>query len=192
GRALGFVFTIVSSLVPLTILVTCTAALAYIQSRFAECPEGTPVDQHQVFALPGNFVAGTASTVAAAIGFAALAVSGIRPIREMGLWVAAGLVLTWLVVVTLFPALQTILGTPVLRRRTTAGRRLLRLIDALPGLTYRWRWVIVPLAVLVMAAGVLALTGVAGLARPLHLETDALDYIDPDLPLYKDARRFEQ
>src|SRR5262249_54036205 len=33
GRSLGFAFTIVSSLVPLTILVTCTAALVYLQSR---------------------------------------------------------------------------------------------------------------------------------------------------------------
>ena len=192
GRALGFVFTIVSSLVPLTILVTCTAALAYIQSRFAECPEGTPVDQHQVFALADKFVATTASIVAAAIGFAALAVSGIRPIREMGLWVAAGLLLTWIVIFTLFPALQKILATPVLRRRTTAGRRLLRLIDALPAFSYRWRWVMLPVAALLMVAGVLAVSGVPGLVRPLHLETDALAYIDPDLPLYKDTRRFEQ
>jgi len=192
GRAFGFVFTIVSSLVPLTILVTCTAALVYIQSRFAECPEGTPVREHQVFALADKFVATTASIVAAAIGFAALAVSGIRPIHEMGLWVAAGLLLTWVVIFTLFPALQTILATPVLRRRTTAGRRLNRLIDALPAFSYRWRWVMLPVAALLMVAGVAALTGVPGLVRPLHLETDALDYIDADLPLYEDTRRFEQ
>src|SRR2546422_2309238 len=36
GRAMGFVFTIVSSLVPLAILITCTAALVYIQSRRSE------------------------------------------------------------------------------------------------------------------------------------------------------------
>src|SRR2546422_1035701 len=59
GRSFGFVFTIVSSLVPLTILVTCTAPLAYIQSRFAQCPEGTPVDQHQVVALADKVVATT-------------------------------------------------------------------------------------------------------------------------------------
>jgi uncharacterized protein len=192
GRTLGFVFTIVSSLVPLTILVTCTAALVYIQSRFAECPEGTPVDTHQVFALADKFVATTASIVAAAIGFVALAVSGIRPIREMGLWVAAGLVLTWVVVFTLFPALQKILATPVVRRRTTAGRGLVRLLDALPAFSYRWRWVMLPVAALLMVAGVASLTGVPGLVRPLRLETDALDYIDQDSPVYKDTRRFEQ
>src|SRR5206468_2958808 len=118
GRTVGFTFTIVSSLVPLTVLITCTAALVYIQSRFAENPGDLPLDEHQVFTLANKFVATTASIVAAAIGFAALAVSGIRPIRQMGLWVAGGLLLTWAVVFTLFPALQKILQTPTLRRRT--------------------------------------------------------------------------
>ena len=39
------------------------------------------------------------------VGFAALAVSDIRPVREMGIWVAVGLFLTWIIVFTLFPAL---------------------------------------------------------------------------------------
>jgi predicted RND superfamily exporter protein len=33
-------------------------------------------------------------------------VSNIRPIHEMGLWVAVGMVFTWVIVFTLFPALQ--------------------------------------------------------------------------------------
>ncbi|HEV8701491.1 MAG TPA: MMPL family transporter [Candidatus Polarisedimenticolia bacterium] len=192
GRVLGFTFTIVSSLVPLTILVTCTAALVYLQSRFAECPEGTDIEAHRVFALANKFVATTASIVAAAIGFAALAVSGIRPIREMGLWVAAGLLLTWGVVFTLFPALQAALSVPVLRRRTGAGRLLVGLVEGLPRLSYRVRWVTVVAAGLLMAAGAGALAGIPGVMEPLRIETDALDYIRKDLPLYKDMRRFEQ
>ncbi len=191
GKVAGFAFTIVSSLVPLTILVTCTAALVYIQSRFAEHPGDTSVDEHQIFTLANKFLATTASIVAAAIGFAALAVSRIRPIRDMGLWTASGLLLTWVVVFTLFPALQRILRTPVLRRRTAAGRTVLRLIDLLPGFSYRWRWVILPLSFVLMAGGVLALTGVPGRIAPMSLETDALDYIDRDLPIYRDTRRFE-
>jgi len=192
GRAVGFPFTIVSSIVPLTVLITCTAALVYIQSRFAENPGDAPIDEHRVFTLANKFVATTASIVAAAIGFAALAVSGIRPIRQMGLWVAGGLLLTWVVVFTLFPALQTILKTPVLRRRTGAGRVLLRLFDALPGFSYRRRRVILALTALIMLAGALALTGIPGRLAPMDLETDALDYIDHDLPIFRDTRRFEQ
>src|SRR5262249_54084487 len=91
----GGVFTIVSQLVPMTILIVCMATLVYLHSRFVEHPEeeGRSVAEHQVFALSNKFLACTASIFAAAVGFAALGVSKIRPIREMGLWVAVGLLL---------------------------------------------------------------------------------------------------
>jgi uncharacterized protein len=188
---LGFSFTIVSSLVPLTILITATSALVYIQSRFADNPGHEPVDQHQVFALANKFVATTASIAAAAIGFAALGVSGIRPIREMGLWVASALALTWVIVFTLFPALQKILATPV--RAPGEWKRLgvVRLLDALPAFTWRARRVILPASALLMLAGAIALAGVPGRVAPMTLETDALAYIDPSTPLARDMRRFE-
>lgn len=191
GKLAGFSFTIVSSLVPLTIMVTCTATLVYLQSRFAEMPEGADIAEHQVFALANKFVATTASLFAAAVGFAALAVSRIRPIREMGLWVAAGLLITWVVVFTLFPALQALLKTPVTRRRTTSGRRLLALLDALPGWTFRWRRPLLAGSVLLMLGGATALLGIPGLLAPMGLETDALAYVDPSEPVARDTRRFE-
>jgi predicted RND superfamily exporter protein len=192
GKVAGFAFTIVSSLVPLSILITCTAALVYIQSRFAENPEEAPFETHQVFTLANKFVATTASIFAAAIGFAALAVSRIRPVREMGLWVAGGLVLTWIVVFTLFPALQSLLRTPLLKHRTAVGRRVRRVLDAIPGWSYRWRWALLPASFLLMAAGVAAVAGIPGRLAPMALETDALDYIDPGQPIYRDTRRFER
>ncbi len=83
--AMGGILTIVSPMVPMTILVTATATLVYIHSRYVERPAGRSVENHQVFALVNKFVACTASIFATAVGFAALAVSDIRPIREMGI-----------------------------------------------------------------------------------------------------------
>jgi predicted RND superfamily exporter protein len=206
GRAAGFAFTIVSSLVPLTILITTTAALVYLQSRFIEMPEGTTVEEHQVFSLANKFLATTASMFAAAIGFAALAVSKIRPIREMGLWVGGGILVTWVVVFTLFPALQRALRTPVRRRLApggaaagrpgAAGRegphgRLQRVMDAIPFWTWRFRKALLAGSFLLMLAGAAALFGVPGVLPPLALETDALDYVDPKLPVVRDTRLFE-
>jgi predicted RND superfamily exporter protein len=65
-------------------------------------------------------------------------------------------------------------------------------LDALPGWSYRWRWALLPASALLMLAGVAALIGIPGLLPPMALETDALDYIDRDLPLARDTRRFEQ
>jgi len=165
----------------------------YLQSRFIEMPPGEAPHEHQVFALANKFVATTASMFAAAIGFAALAVSRIRPIREMGLWVGGGILVTWVVVFTLFPALQRVLRTPV-RRRPAAeavGGGLQRLMDAIPFWTWRHRWALLLGSFLLMAAGGAALLGVPGHLKPLALETDALDYVDPRLPIARDTRLFE-
>ena len=139
----GGTFTIVSPMVPMTILVTATATLVYMHSRFVERPPERSVDAHQVFALDNKFVACTASIFATAVGFAALAVSDIRPIREMGIWVAVGLSVTWVIVFTLFPALQKILRTPTQLERPAASIGFERLAAWLPRFSYRWRWLLV-------------------------------------------------
>src|SRR5678816_263701 len=150
------------------------------------------IRDHQAFTLANKFLATTASIFAAAIGFAALAVSRIRPIREMGLWVASGLLLTWFVVFTLFPDLQKIFATPIRTGASAPGRGLASLFDALPGFTFRWRWPLLSLTGLLMIAGASSLFGIPGLVSPMRLETDSLAYIDRSLPLYKDTQRFEQ
>jgi len=188
---MGYVSTIVSSLVPLTVLITCTSTLVYLHSLFVACPQGTDIREHQVFTMCNKFLPCTASIFAAAVGFAALAVSGIRPIREMGYWVAAGMVITWLTSFTLFPALQRLLRTPPSSERRTAGNWWPRIVDRLPSFSYRWRWLLVPGSIVLMLVGLGALLGVPPRITPMRLETDSLDYIDHRLPLYKDTRRFE-
>ncbi len=188
---MGFVSTIVSSLVPLTVLVTCTSTLVYLHSLYVAGPEEGSLRDHQVFMMRNKFLPCSASIFAAAVGFAALAVSSIRPIREMGYWVAAGMVLTWIASFTLFPALQQLLKTPTSSERKTAGAWWPQIVEKIPSFSYRFRFVLVPGAVVLMLVGLCALLGVPRLIEPMPLETDALDYIDPHLPIYKDTRRFE-
>jgi uncharacterized protein len=182
-------FTIVSPMVPMTILVTATATLVYLHSRFVDCPEGRDVAEHQLFALRNKFAACTASVFATAVGFAALLVSDIRPIREMGAWVAVGLVITWIIVFTLFPALQKELGTPTEQSRKAVGRRIAVAAEWLPRFTYRWRWLLVMSSIALSAAGAVALFGLPGYIKPLRLLTDPVEYMNPNAPLYKDIKR---
>jgi predicted RND superfamily exporter protein len=186
GRLLGFSFTVVSALVPLTVMVTALANLVYVQSRFVDQPEGVDLEAHRIFALRNKLLPVTASTLAAVLGFAALAVSKIRPIREMGLWTAAGLALSWLVVFTLFPALQKALRTPTGRAVAVRTRLYDRVAEALPALTWRRRRVLVPGALVLAAAGLVALAGVPGRLAPMRVGVDSLDYVDPALPIHRD------
>jgi uncharacterized protein len=189
--ATGGTLTIVSPMVPMTILVTATATLVYIHSRFVERPAGRSVDAHQVFALTNKFVACTASIFATAAGFAALMVSNIRPIHEMGLWVAIGLTFTWVIVFTLFPALQKILETPTEQERGTAGAWLIGFAAWLPRFTYRWRWPLVVTPLVLTALGAVALFGAPGLVGPMPVLTDPVEYMDHASPLYQDIRRLQ-
>ena len=192
GGLFGFSSSIVSSLVPLMLMVTATASLVYIHSRFVDRPEGRPVDEHQLSALANKLPPVTASIFAAAVGFAALGVSHIRPVREMGLWTASGLLVTWVCCFTLFPALQKLLRTPTRRERALAGAWLLRSAEAIPPWSYRWRWPLVLAASALAAAGAAALFGVPGRLRPMPLETDPLDYIPAHAAVAEDARFFER
>lgn len=192
GGLLGFTFTIVSVLVPITILVTTLATLVYLHSRFVDQPEGVPLREHHLFALRNKFLPVTASMLAAAVGFAALAVSSIRPIREMGLWTALGLLVSWVVAFTLFPALQLALRTPTGRVVQVRAALYDRLASALPAFTYRHRWALVAAGVSVSAAGAVALFGAPGAVRGMSVSVDTLEYLDPSTALHQDLAWFRR
>jgi len=192
GSLLGFTFTVVSALVPLTVMVTTLATLVYLQSRFVDQPQTTDVDAHQVFALANKFLPVTASTVAAVLGFGALAVSRILPVREMGVWTAVGLALGWIAAFTLFPALQKVLRTPTRRSVAIRTRHYDRLSEVLPVFTWRFRWPLVAGALVFSAAGAVALFGFPGLVAPMSVGVDSLDYVDADLPIHRDMLWFRK
>ena len=192
GDIFGYSNSVVSTLVPLTVMVTTTATLVYLHSRFME-PDDTvgPLDHH-ARALANKFLPSTASMFATAVGFAALAVSDIRPVREMGLWTASGLIAAWVACFTLFPALQSLLRTPQRSHSAIEGKWFARVVDVLVPATLRYRWYFVFAAVLIMVCGAASLFGIPGKLKPLQLETDALTYVNPREPVAQDTRRFEE
>jgi hypothetical protein len=192
GGLLGFTFTIVSVLVPLTVLVTTLATLVYLHSRFIDRPPEVPVGEHQLVALRNKVLPVTASSFAAVLGFAALSVSKVVPIREMGLWTALGLAISWIVAFTLFPALQLVLRTPTGTARVAGGGLYERLVQALPVFTFRHRRALVGAVLLLCLAGAVALFGLPGRLPPMAVGTDTLTYIDPSLPLRSDLVWFRE
>jgi predicted RND superfamily exporter protein len=188
----GWSNTVVSTIVPLTVMVTTTATLVYIHSRYMEPDEAPTPFEHQARALANKFLPCTASMFATAVGFAALAVSEIRPVREMGLWTACGLIVAWVSCFTLFPALQSLLRAPIRSGAVPAGKWFPAFVDALIPATRRYRWPLVAGAIVLMLCGAAALFGIPGKLAPLTLETDALTYVNPGERVAEDTRRFEQ
>src|SRR3984893_2714198 len=171
----GWPNTVVSALVPLTVLVTTTATLVYIHTRYVERHDTQPLLEHHATALANKFLPCTASMFATAVGFAALAVSDIRPIRQMGLWTASGLIVAWVGSFTLFPALQSLLRTPTRAERAPVGRWFTKFVALWVPFTARYRWPLVGAAVLLMVCGAAALFGVPGELAPLALQTNSLE-----------------
>lgn len=188
----GWPNTIVSALVPLTVMVTTTATLVYIHARYVERQDARPLIEHHAHALANKFLPCTASMFATAVGFAALAVSDIRPIRQMGLWTASGLIVAWVGCFTLFPALQSLLRTPTRAERAPVGRWYVNFVNLWVPFTARYRWPLVAGAVAMMLCGAAALFGVPGTLAPLALQTDSLAYINPNVAVARDTREFER
>src|SRR5208283_2865750 len=163
----GWTNSVVSTIVPLTVMVTTTATLVYIHSRFMEPDDAPTLLEHQARTLSNKFLPCTASMFATAVGFAALAVSEIRPVREMGLWTASGLIVAWVSCFTLFPALQSLLRTPIRSAKVPVGKWFLGFLEMLVPASRRYRWLIVTGAVAMMIFGAVALFGVPGMVAPM-------------------------
>jgi len=188
----GWSHTVISTLVPLTVMVTTTATLVYVHSRFIESDDSPTLIEHHARALANKFLPCTASMFATAVGFGALAISDIRPVREMGVWTACGLVVAWIGCFTLFPALQSLLRTPLRSEQAPVAKWFPGFVDALVPLSRRYRWLLVGGALVLMACGAGALFGVPGLAAPLALEMDVLTYVNPSERVAQDTRHFEE
>jgi predicted RND superfamily exporter protein len=188
----GWSHTVISTIVPLTVLVTTTSTLVYLHSRYIE-PDGSPtLLEHHARVLANKLLPCTASMFAAAVGFGALAISNIRPVREMGLWTASGLIVAWVGCFTLFPALQSLLRTPIRSAKVPVGKWFLGFLEMLVPASRRYRWLIVTGAVAMMISGAVALFGVPGMVAPMELQTDVLTYVNPAERVAQDTRYFEQ
>ena len=188
----GWAHTVISTLVPLTVMVTTTATLVYVHSRYIEPDDSPTLLEHHARALANKFLPCTASMFATAVGFAALAISDIRPVREMGLWTACGLVVAWIGCFTLFPALQSVLRTPMRSEKVPLARWFPGFVDWLVPASRRFRWPMVCGALVLMLCGAAALFGIPGVAAPLALEMDVLTYVNPSERVAQDTRRFEE
>ena len=188
----GWSHTVISTLVPLTVMVTTTATLVYVHSRYIEPDDSPTLLEHHARALANKFLPCTASMFATAVGFAALAISDIRPVRDMGLWTAGGLIVAWIGCFTLFPALQSLLRTPLRSEKVPAGKWFPGFVDVLVPASRRFRWLFVFAALVLMLCGAGALFGIPRVMAPLALEMDVLTYVNPSERVAQDTRYFEE
>jgi hypothetical protein len=93
---------------------------------------------------------------------------------------------------TLFPALQSLLRTPMRSEKISIARWFPGFVDVLVPASRRYRWPLVGGALLMMLCGAAALFGIRGVVAPIALEMDVLTYVNPSERVAQDTRYFEE
>jgi predicted RND superfamily exporter protein len=135
-----------------------------------------------VYREKGRALVWTALTTAA--GFAALAVSPVPPVRELGVWAGAGLLVQLAAALLAYPALLTLAAA----RRGLPERGLERRLERLGARCARFAVRRRP--AVTGAAALLALGAALGLPR-LERQSDALAYLEPEHPVRRAADHLE-
>ena len=173
GRALGMA----TAMVPTLIAVICLSDVIHILSHYYELQPRNH-DRREVLAVAMDHMLNACfmTSITTAAGFASMVVSPIRTIREFGLAAAVGILVAYLLAVTLVPILLSFV--PVAR----AGRRqrrepqgLARLLDRASGTSpLRQRFLPFLLLLLVLACA-------AGISR-LRVETQISSFLPDSAP----------
>ena len=193
GQPLDFVLIVLVPLLFVIVLATAVHVLCFHRRLRLDGldPAAAAVATYRVKTWP---VIWTGVTTAA--GFGSLAVSGVPPVRALGLWAAFGIAFATFAMLTFFPALLASGGGAgrstdraargggsggdgrFERAAEATGRRLAAAATERP----------VAVALLFTALGLLA---AAGLPR-LRVETDAVAYLPAGSPARHDLRTLEQ
>ncbi len=181
GQRLDIVTSLLTPLVMVIALATGVHVLAYHRRLRAAGldPAAAVLATYRVKAWP---VLWTGMTTC--VGFASLALSGVPPVRALGLWTAFAIAFLTLAALSLYPAL---LATP----SATGGTARPGLADHVGGWGRRWaawavehrRWV----AALFAAAALLA---AVGLPR-MSIESNILTFFRPTHPLRAEVEDLE-
>lgn len=185
---LGVPVGILTSIVPvLLVIIGSTEDVHLLAEYLTARREGHP-SPHAV-ALTGRRMGGVVTLTAATtyVGFLSIAVNDLALLREFGLVASTGLLLNFLVTVTLVPALLRLWGGGPRGARTAGQARPGPgpVVRALGWLVTRHRDVLIGVSVLAL--------GVAGWgATRVILNHDVLDYFPADAPVVADTRLVEE
>jgi len=176
----GSVLTIISAILPMMVMIVTIETIIHIYSGYVRAPEGADRREHLIDILCGKWLACWYSVFTTVIGFGSFMFSPVLPVRDLGLFVAAGLVIAFAVSFTLFPILLdlfTLRGKPV----HDFGLKLFDpILTGLPTYAYWYRKTLVPLMTLVGAFAIQSFFS-------MDLETNTLNYLNHDNKLYKDT-----
>ncbi len=114
----GKSFDLLSSLLPTILFVVGMSDVVHIISKYVdELRTGIPRNRALAMAIKHIGVATLLTSVTTAIGFATLCISPVKPVKDFGLYTAAGVLIAYLVTIVLLPALLFLLPPPRIAKK---------------------------------------------------------------------------
>ena len=186
GASLNAVTVVLPILLSTIVLGTLLHVVLPIDRQLGACPTEFETVLAEVLADRARPAAWAHCTTS--IGFGSLASSPIETVRHLGVAAGIAVALGFLAVITLLPALLSLLrpkGRPQREWQSPLGRVLTWSGDALASVHARARW---PILILTTAALPLAFFGL----RETPVESDALTFFPEEHPLPRGVERLEK
>lgn len=181
----GSVLTMVSSVLPMMVLIVTIETMVHIYSGYIRPPQGVEIREHLINILVRKWRACWFSVLTTSVGFGSFATSPVLPIRDLGIFVAIALIVGFVACFTLFPVLLDILKPQTGRNVNNIGLRIFDpILAGVPTYSYWWRKPLVPFVM------ILGIIGIYSFFQ-MEVETNSLNYLNKENPLYKDTTYIE-
>ena len=175
--------TLLTSAIPVMVLIVGLSDAIHLLARYQEELAQAPARELALArATASTARACLLSTVTTAVGFFVLPVTGIPMLADFGIVVGVGVLLAYLVSLTVVPAALALLTPPPVEREAPESRRLARL----------GAWVVDHRRA-VLAGAAVTIVGLGALGVPrLRVESRILDDLPPGHPLLATRAAVEQ
>jgi predicted RND superfamily exporter protein len=179
----GLTLNMISVALPALLVVLALSPGLHIATRFLAHPGVATNRPLAMRAVAGELLAPIAiSTVTTALGFGSLIVADMKPVSEVGLFAAVGMLLSLLLNLIIVPGLLLLLPAVPRHHARPARARCLMLLGAAVS---RWRWVVIG-----AAAALLAIAAFP--AARLRAESNILSFFPPRSPVVADYQFISQ
>ncbi len=182
----GFPIHIMSSMIPIFIMPIAVLDSIHIISEFFERYQQTRDRRKTILAVMDELFSPMLYTsLTSAAGFASLALTPIPPVQVFGIFVAAGIMVAWVLTITFIPAYVMFISPKTLEnfgaRHHATGESgsntlMARMLRRIGGATYRW-------AKPILAAGLVVLAvAIYGITR-ININDNPIKWFTPSHPI---------
>ncbi len=182
----GFPIHIMSSMIPIFIMPIAVLDSIHIISEFFERYQQTRDRRKTILAVMDELFSPMLYTsLTSAAGFASLALTPIPPVQVFGIFVAAGIMVAWVLTITFIPAYVMFISPKTLENfgamhhaagESSSNTLMARMLRRIGGATYRW-------AKPILAAGLVVLAvAIYGITR-ININDNPIKWFTPSHPI---------